>query len=39
MLNQHNNPHFENEQDIHITYENDVKIGYNLDLDLLAILY
>ena len=31
--------HFDSEQDVHMSPKNDEKSCYNLDLDLLSILY
>ena len=38
-FNEHDNLHFEIEQDIHVCFENYEESGYILDLDVLTILY
>ena len=36
---EHGKFHFDNKQDVHMDLKNDEESGYNLDLDLLTILY
>ena len=39
QFNEHGNPHFDNEWDIHMNSKHYEESGYNLNLDLLTILY
>ena len=38
-FNEHKILHFDNGEDIHMSFENDEECGSNLDLDLLTISY